>query len=305
MGFNTIAADHKLNGEPEPDRDDDLANFTLIADDYAITAGVSRGILRLLEHGRISGAGAMTNRPHWKGWSHAFRSFQGRADLGVHLNLTLGAPLTAMPRFAGSGQLPAIGDIAKASLSLRLPLAELQQEIEAQLDAFEQAMDHRPDFIDGHQHVHGLPGVRRALLHVLEARYGKGARPWLRDPADNMARIVKRGRHVQKALAIGGLASGFGGAARKAGFLTNDSFAGFSAFDPKQDFAVEFRSYLMAPGSRHLVMCHPGEIDDEIGKIDPVVETRPQELAFLLSDRAQELMTEAGLALARLRPLAS
>ncbi len=43
-----------------------LPTLTLIADDYAMTAGVSRGILRLLEHGRIPGTGAMTNRPHWK-----------------------------------------------------------------------------------------------------------------------------------------------------------------------------------------------------------------------------------------------
>jgi chitin disaccharide deacetylase len=282
-----------------------LGTFTLIADDYAMTAGVSRGILRLVEHGRISGAGAMTNRPHWKGWSHALRGFHGQADLGVHLNLTLGEPLTSMAKFAPGDVLPGIGDIAKAALSLRLPLPEISAEIAAQIEAFEQAVGHRPDFIDGHQHVHGLPGVRRALLSVMEARYAKGPRPWLRDPADSMPRIVKRGRQVQKALAVGGLASGFGGAARKAGFLTNEGFAGFSAFDPKQDYAADFRSYLTAPGGRHLVMCHPGEIDDELPRIDPVVETRPKELAFLLSDLSQELMAAAGLTLARLRPLAS
>ncbi len=279
--------------------------LTLIADDYAITAGVSRGILRLLEHGRISGTGAMTSRPHWKGWSHALRSFQGHADLGVHLNLTLGKPLTAMATFTPSGTFPAIGEIAKSALSLRLPAEELAQEIEAQLEAFEQAMDMRPDFIDGHQHVHGLPGVRRALLSVLKARYAKGPRPWLRDPADSLASIVKRGRNMQKALAVGGLASGFGGAARKAGFLTNDSFAGFSAFDPKADYAVDFQSYLLAAGSRHLVMCHPGEVDEEIRRVDPVVETRPQELAFLMGDQVADLLRKQGFSLARLRPLAS
>ncbi|MGL4240436.1 MAG: ChbG/HpnK family deacetylase [Beijerinckiaceae bacterium] len=282
-----------------------MGTFTLIADDYAMTAGVSRGILRLMEHGRISGAGAMTNRPHWKGWSHAFRGFHGHADLGVHLNLTLGAPLTEMPRLAPAGAFPAIGDIAKLALSLRVPLGEVEAEIEAQLDAFEQAMGHPPDFMDGHQHVHGLPGVRRALLNVLARRYPKGRRPWLRDPADTMKRIVKRGRHVQKALAVGGIASGFGGAARKAGFLTNEGFAGFSAFDAKEDYGADFRTYLQAAGPRHLVMCHPGEIDDELPRIDPVVETRPQELAFLMSDHASAAIAEAGLTPARLRPLAS
>ena len=279
--------------------------LTLIADDYAMTAGVSRGILRLLEHGRISGTGAMTNRPHWKGWSHALRSFHGTADLGVHLNLTLGKALTVMPGFAPSGTLPTIGDITKAALSLRLPQEEIAREIEAQLDAFEQAMDMRPDFIDGHQHVHGLPGVRRALFSVLTQRYAKGPKPWLRDPADTLARIVKRGRNMQKALAVGGLASGFCGSARKAGYLTNDSFAGFSAFDPKNDYADDFESYLLAPGTRHLVMCHPGEVDDELRRVDTVVDTRPQELAFFMSDQMSMALASHGLTLTRLRPLVS
>jgi len=282
-----------------------LPALTLIADDYAIAAGVSRGVLRLLEHGRISGTGAMTNRPHWKGWSHALRAFQGQADLGLHLNLTLGAPLTRMPLLAPSGALPPIGDIAKAGLRRRLPIEEIEREIDAQLDAFEQAMDRRPDFVDGHQHVHGLAGVRWALLSVLQERYARGPRPWLRDPCDSLARIVRRKRNMRKALAVASLASGFSARARAAGFLSNDGFAGFSAFDPGGDFAADFASYLVAPGGRHLVMCHPGEIDDELRAVDPVVETRPQELAFLLGDLAQELMAEAGLSLARLRPLAS
>ncbi|MGL4635915.1 MAG: ChbG/HpnK family deacetylase [Beijerinckiaceae bacterium] len=282
-----------------------MARFTLIADDYAMTAGVSRGIIRLLEHGRISGAGAMTNRPHWKGWSNAFRGFAGAADLGVHLNLTLGKPLTSMPRFAPAQTFPTIGDITKGGLSLRLPIEELEGEIEAQLDAYEDAMDARPDFIDGHQHVHGLPGVRRAFFNVMTKRYAKGTRPWLRDSSDSLRNVVRRGRNMQKALAVAGLTSGMETAASKAGFLTNDTFAGFSSFDPKQDFATDFASYLINPGARHLVMCHPGEVDDELRGLDPVVETRPQELAFLLSDQALEIASAAGMRLARLRPLAS
>jgi chitin disaccharide deacetylase len=282
-----------------------LPAFTLIADDYAITAGVSRGILRLLEHGRVSGTGAMTNRPHWRGWSHALRGFDGQFDIGLHLNLTLGQPLTRMPELAPAGALPPIGEIAGRALRLALPVEEIAGEIEAQLDAFEQAMGRRPDFIDGHQHAHGLPGVRRALFLVMRDRYARGPKPWLRDPSDALKRIVRRKRNMQKAMAVASLASGFAQRARKAGFLTNESFAGFSAFDPKGDYALDFESYLVAPAVRHLVMCHPGEVDEELAAIDPVVATRPQELAFLLGDLSQDMIAKAGLSLARLRPLAS
>ncbi len=270
-----------------------------------MTAGVSRGILRLLEHGRLSGTGVMTNRAHWKGWSHALRAFSGQADLGVHLNLTLGKPMTTMTAFAPGAAFPAIGIVAKSALSMRLPREELMAEIDAQLEAFEQAMDMRPDFVDGHQHVHGLPGVRRAVLDVLTERYARGPRPWLRDPADNLRRIAKRGRNGKKAIAVAGLATGFGRAANKAGFVTNDSFAGFSAFDARGDYATEFASYLLEPGQRHLVMCHPGEIDDELRRVDTVVETRAQELAFLLGDPLSVLLGQRDMRLQRLCPLAA
>jgi chitin disaccharide deacetylase len=279
--------------------------LTLIADDYAMTAGVSRGILRLLEHGRIAGAGAMTNRSHWKGWSHAFRSFQGQRDLGLHFNLTLGKPLTPMPILAADGVFPGIGEITKNALSFRLPADEIRDEINAQLDAFEGAVDAPPDFVDGHQHVHGMPGIRSILLEQLGKRYAASQRPWLRDPADRLSRVVKRGRMIQKAVTVGSLVTGFGRAAKKAGFITNDSFAGFSAFDPKGDYAADFTSYLLAPGQRHLVMCHPGEVDDELASLDPVIETRPQELAFLMSEQASDAIRNAGLSLSRLRPLSS
>jgi chitin disaccharide deacetylase len=270
-----------------------------------MTAGVSRGILRLLEHGRISGAGAMTNQLHWKGWSHAFRSFEGQRDLGLHLNLTLGKPLTAMPHFAPTGNFPTIGAITKMAFTFNLPTEELRDEIEAQLEAFENAVGSAPDYIDGHQHVHGLPGVRSVLLKLLKVRYTKGKKPWLRNSSDDISSITKRGRLIRKALTVRGLTTGFGFAASRAGFLTNDGFAGFSQFNPRNDYAADFASYLIAAGPRHLVMCHPGEVDDELFKLDPVVHTRPQELAFLMSEQAGEIIQSAGMTLGRLRPLSS
>jgi chitin disaccharide deacetylase len=280
-----------------------LSALTLIADDYAMTAGVSRGILRLLEHGRISGTGAMTGRPHWKGWSHALRGFAGAADLGVHLNLTLAEPITKMPGLAPAGVLPPVNEIAKRAMLRKLPHAELKAEIDAQLDAFEQAMDRRPDFIDGHQHVHGFPGVRRALFEVMLERYPKSRRPWLRASADLPKRILARRRNAPKAFQVAALSAGFAPAAHRRAVLTNDGFAGFSAFDPAARYADEFQSALIAPGPLHLVMCHPGEIDDELRGLDPVVATRPLELAYFLGEAFPDDLAAVGMRLQRLRPL--
>ena len=49
----------------------------------------------------------------------------------------------------------------------RLPRAALASELRAQRDAFTAAVGQPPDFIDGHQHVHHLPGVRDLVLDAL------------------------------------------------------------------------------------------------------------------------------------------
>lgn len=102
----------------------------------------------------------------------------------------------------------------------------------------------------------------------------------------------------RKALLVRALASGFGEAARAAGFAANEGFSGFSAFDPAVPAERVFAAALSHLGPRPLVMCHPGHADAELAALDPVVATRPQELAFLASDAFPALLERRGLALA-------
>ncbi len=257
--------------------------FVLCADDFALTRKVSRGILALIEAGRISATGAMTNRPAWREMAPALMALEGGADFGVHLSLTCGAPLGAMPLLAPTGALPGLSDVAHGAVRSAAVRAEIAAEVERQLDAFEQVAGRAPDFVDGHQHVHALAGVRAAVLPVLARRYG-GRGIYVRDPADRARAIMARGGAAAKALAVKALATGFGRAARAAGLPTNAGFAGFSTFDPSASDAAMFARFLIAPGERHLVMCHPGEAgDSELAGLDPVVEARPAELAALMA----------------------
>jgi len=274
-----------------------LRPFILCADDYALTEGVSRGILRLASQGRISATGVMANRPHWPRLAPELRALDGQVAIGLHLNLTLGPPLAPLAKLAPGGQLPGFGRLARLGLAGQLPAEEIAGEIASQLDAFAQAMGRLPDFVDGHQHVHVLRGVRGPLLSVLAAK-GLARHGWIRDPAERPAAIRRRRVAVPKALVIAGLAAGFGRAAHRAGFTTNAGFAGVSPFDPGRDFGSDFARFLLAPGARHLVMCHPGEIDDELRRIDPVVETRKRELDFFASERFGEACAAAGMRMA-------
>ncbi|HEV7329252.1 MAG TPA: ChbG/HpnK family deacetylase [Bosea sp. (in: a-proteobacteria)] len=257
-------------------------SFVLCADDFAMTQGVSRSILELLAAGKLSATGAMTNRPHWSRLAGELAAFSGKADLGLHLNLTCAAPLSSMPTVAPSGVLPKLGELAPLALRSGAARSEIAAEIARQLDAFEQHLGRAPDFVDGHQHVHVLPGIRHQVLDAVAARYPEGS-VYLRDPSDSIAAIRARGVAIGKALTVAGLAIGLRQAAARSRIPTNRGFSGFSPFEVERDFAADLLRFLLQLGPAHLVMCHPGYVDDELIALDPAVATRPIEHAALLA----------------------
>ena len=261
-----------------------------------MSEGVSAGILEAARAARISAASAMTTLPDWPRAAAAWREARPPATLGLHLNLTVGAPLGSMPVLAPADVLPSIRALAR---SRDLPENEIHVEIGRQIDAFVVHAGRAPDHVDGHQHVHVLPAVREALFRALRER-GYRHMP-LRDSGDRPTRILRRQSCMPKALAVATLARGFASAAREAGFPCNDGFTGFSTFDPQADPAAQFARYLIAPGRRHLVMCHPGHVDEALRALDPVTAARETELRFLLSDAWPGLLARAGARLDRPR----
>jgi predicted glycoside hydrolase/deacetylase ChbG (UPF0249 family) len=267
----------------------------LCADDYAISPGVSRGIVELACLGRVSATSAMSASPHWPHVAAEIGALGSRIGIGLHLTFTGLGPLGSMPRFAPTGRFPPLGTVVRGAVTGRLPLDEIAHEIDRQLDAFAAGLGRMPDFVDGHQHVHALPGIRRLLLAAL-ARRGLAGRIWLRDPADRAVSILRRRTAAEKALVVSSLALGFGAAARRAGFAVNAGFSGFSAFDAARAVAADFARFLVAPGPAHLVMCHPGHIDPG-DALDGVVESRAREYAYLASEAFGALLARENVVL--------
>lgn len=272
------------------DEDDDApvfeagANVILCADDFAMSDGVSRGIEELALARRLSATSAFVTLPGWDEQGKRLAGLRSYVATGLHLNLTLGAPLAPSPGLAPDGELAPVTNLIRKCLTAAIRVGEIGAEIDRQLTRFEEATGFPPDFIDGHQHVHALPRVRRALLEVVAARYPH-SRPLLRDPGDRPAAILKRQTAPHKALAIHALARGFGRRARAAGFPTNHGFAGASAFDLDSPFQEELACFFTARGPRHLVMCHPGYPDAALAELDTVVERRHQELDAIFAAR--------------------
>ncbi|MBO0764477.1 MAG: ChbG/HpnK family deacetylase [Hyphomicrobiaceae bacterium] len=255
----------------------------LCADDYALTEGVARAVGELAAARRISATSALVTTPHWPAMAPRLVVHRGRVAAGLHLNLTLGGPLGAMPRFAPQGVLPKRHAVVAQALSGLLPRREIMAEMERQLDAFERHLGFAPDHIDGHEHMHALPGIRGCLFAVVARRY-PGVKPLIRDPSDSWNAILARRAALGKAMAVATLASGFGAGAQRRGIPTNTGFSGFSRFDMSEPYAQELARALIEPGPCHIVMCHPGHADAKLAAIDPVVERRRMEYEALMRD---------------------
>lgn len=255
------------------------ALLILTADDYAMSEGVSRGIRELVAARRLSATSAMTSMRHWPVEARAIAPLRDRVAVGLHFNLTLGAPLGAMPRLARSGTFPPIGTIVRDAIKGAIDAGEVRGELERQLDAFEAQLGHPPDHVDGHQHVHAMPGIARVVAETIARRY-RQLPPLVRNPADRVMRIVARRTAVGKALTLAWLARGLASELGRVGLPSNDSFAGVSDFEP-QATARDFGRARLGAGVVHLVMCHPGYPDAELASLDPVTGRRLAELRLL------------------------
>lgn len=259
--------------------------YLLFADDFALTAGVSAAIITLAGAQRLSGTAAITTTREWSASARTVRALRGQIAIGLHLNLTLGAPLGQMPSHTVDGTLPPVGAWIRRAWSGRLDLTEIDREVDRQFARFEAVTGAAPDYVDGHHHVHALPGVRQSMLRVLSKRYPSEHPPLVRLPGDRLGRILARGGPAMTKAAVVTLATlGARAALRRQGIPTNDGFAGFSPFDPAIPFAQEHARFERAPGRFHLIMCHPGHADTALRALDRVAARREDEFRALMAD---------------------
>jgi predicted glycoside hydrolase/deacetylase ChbG (UPF0249 family) len=270
----------------------------LCADDYGLSPAVSRGILDLIEAGRLTATGCMTASPFWPEHAGWLAPLAERADIGVHLSLTTLAPLGPMPRTAPGGHPPGFGALALAAWTGRLALDECRVAFAAQLDAFEAATDRAPDFIDGHHHIQVLPGLRDIVVGLIAARYPGGG-TYLRATWDRAGAVLRRGVSVASALGLAIPGRALRRAALAAAVPVNDGFTGIYDLAPGRDFGALFRRFLVAARPGTIVMCHPGHVDDVLRGLDPLTDQREAELAFLMSDGCAAALDRAGARLAR------
>lgn len=259
----------------------------LIADDYGLAPGVSTGILDLLDRGRLTGTSCMTGFPEWPDAATRIKPLCGRAAVGLHLTLTDQPAVTGRSSLAPEGRLPPLRSLALPVLRGSIDERDVHAELDAQHNRFVEALGRQPDFIDGHQHVHFLPVVRKWLrAHFSEA----GGRPILRGaPALGNAVVAP------KVAAIAAVAAGFNGSMRRAGFSLFEPLAGIYDWRQPERFAPVLQAAVDALPERALFMCHPGHVDETLRARDPMQGVREVEFAVLASDDFGDSLARANV----------
>ncbi len=257
----------------------------LCADDFGQNEAISEGILRLLQSQRLSATSCMTNMPIWPAMARKLAALKGQVQVGLHFNLTEGQALSKR----GQKLFTSINQLIPRAFLEKLSQSDVEEELSAQLEAFIQAFGSKPDFIDGHQHIHHLPIIRDALFNVYK-RYYPHQEAWVRVSSNPLFSTLKVMSRCPKMLIItltGALALKKMLVANK--IPHNTTFSGSYDFSPTADYALLFSQFLKEVDEGGLIMCHPGLKSDVD---DPIYATRTKEWGYFNSELFMETLAQ-------------
>lgn len=230
------------------------------ADDYGLSDDIDGAILDLCGAGKLSAVSCLVilERCTAKSLSE-LRKCEATADIGLHFCLTdEGLPLTASQTGATPQIFPSFENLFRRALGGRVTAREIAAQVSSQYELFCEKCGRRPDFIDGHLHVHQLPGVRVGLLDFVLS-LPPDCRPYVRNTRLPPQKLFRNRLPWLKAALIGTFGGKIYKQLRAAGVPTNEGFAGIYDFRewPKYgEFLPRFAACLNHPNG--ILVTHPG-----------------------------------------------
>lgn len=259
------------------------------ADDYGYFPCVSQGILEAANSGALTATGILANSSGLKAQLEWLDSAEG-LDLGVHLNLTFGRPLTAgmaekLSRWDGC--FPSAYLMSLMILTGKIGIQDVRSEWCAQIEACQRK---KLLFLNSHEHIHMLPvlfplvlelaqeyGIRHVRLTQAEWLAPFGVSALVRNTLMQAMQAVNQTRLKMQTPVFLGLS--------RSGKLDYDY--------------LETIFSRLKPGESYELMCHPGRFDP--GEIsDPRLRSYHDwegELALLQSPKVHDLYEKFGIRL--------
>jgi chitin disaccharide deacetylase len=273
-----------------------LRRIWLCADDYGMTPAVDAAIRDLIGRGRINATSVMVASQNFSQDQAVALAVAAAARAAIGLHVTLTAPFRPLSSgFAPlrDGAFLPLSAMAGRALVRSLTPALLDAEIAAQFSGFHAAFGRAPDFVDGHQHIHVFPQIRQAVLRTIKQN---APQAWLRQCGRPAA--ARKSLADPKGLILDALSTKLRRLAAQYGVRTNPAFAGTYAFGAHADYAKLFPRFFDALPDGGVVMCHPGKVDAELRRLDPVTDLREREYAYFLGENFPELLAARGYTLA-------
>lgn len=252
-----------------------LRTLALCADDFGLSPGICAAIVRLAQARRLNAISCVTNSAYWEAGAPSLVDLPDSVDIGLHLNLTEGAPLSR-PLAAIWTRLPSLPGLILRSQLGQLPVPALRVELHAQLQAFRSAIGADPAYIDGHQHIHHLPGLRDMVLDMADRMQPRAA-------VRNTASLPGSAFGLKRWLIRNTGARGLLAEIVRRRLPHNAMLLG--AYDFRHaDYRALMQSWLQdVPEAGALLFCHPGYASGE-GLSDGIAAARERELAYLGGD---------------------
>jgi predicted glycoside hydrolase/deacetylase ChbG (UPF0249 family) len=271
-----------------------LRRLIVNADDFGLTPGVSRGIIRAHREGIVTSTSVMINMPHAE---ESLRLAQQEAPglgIGLHLNLTAGRPVSA------PGEIPDLvsptGEFLDADALIdrleSIDLAQVKREFTTQIDRFEAIMGQPPDHLDNHHYI-SARSLQTAKLFVEMAgelgcpiRRSTARKDILKgDLAETYTRIHGKDRMPQLIEELDAILTG-------GGVPTPDHFIGGFYGDGATLGSLLLIILDTEEGVSEL-MCHPAKVDGELRRMSSYSDRRGDELAVLTHPSAREVINSA------------
>lgn len=284
-----------------------MKNLIINADDLGWTDGVNRGILDAFRGGIVTSTSVLANGA---AFAEAVKTAKSapRLAVGVHLNLSDGAPTADRERVTSLlNDDGAFADGPEGLLLKRargvLVLDEVEEEWDAQIQKVRDA-GIRPTHLDGHKHVHMLPGLFEIGLQLAKKHGIEAIRVSLEESSlrtalafgsqDRAGVVMKQG--VQ-ARGLKLLARSARKQAARMGIATADYFCGIAQTGELTLKGVGQLLKNLPEGTTEL-MCHPGYADEALQKTETRLQaSRQKELEILTDTRIRNLVASQGIRL--------
>lgn len=290
-----------------------MKSLIINADDLGWTEGVNRGIAECHRNGLVTSASLLANGAAFSSALELART-SPQLGVGIHLNLSDGPPAaegkSVSSLLDAGGMLQGSPGYLLTRLTRRqLALEEVEREWEAQTIKIINA-GISPTHLDGHKHVHMLPGLfeialklakRHKIAAIRVAHEASTLRSALSSGSSSTISMMGRGA---RARVLKLLVASAREKVSISGLSTADYFCGIAQTGHLTLQGVRELLKTLPEGSTEF-MCHPGYADLELQNSSTRLQgSRQTELQILTNASLRNFVAQQGIHLINYRRLA-